>query len=312
MDIWLIGAGPHAEEHAKVLIAQGCDFLVIGRGEKSAKKFKEKLNVDVFVGGVDKALNELKKPDKAIVSVSFEELTPVCLSLIKSGIKSILLEKPGGLSFQEVYSINQNAESEGASVFVAYSRRYYTSVIEAKRLINNEGGATNLHFEFTEWPETIEPLGLPGEVLEKWVIANSSHVIDLAFYLTGRPIEIKSYAQGGIDWHKTTSFVGCGVTDNGVSFTYNSNWDAPGRWSVEVSTLKNRYIFKPLEKLHVTPKGSVSVNLIDIDYSKDEMYKPGLYLQTEAFLNNNVSVLCTIREQLNNISLYEKIAGYRK
>ena len=39
--IWLIGAGGIAEEYAKVLKALGKDFIVIGRGEKSASVFKE-------------------------------------------------------------------------------------------------------------------------------------------------------------------------------------------------------------------------------------------------------------------------------
>ena len=57
-------------------------------------------------------------------------------------------------------------------------------------------------------------------------------------------------SQRKISWHPSASgFVGSGVTDNGVLFSYISNWDCPGRWSVEIITNKRRFILSPLEEL---------------------------------------------------------------
>ena len=36
--VYLIGAGPMAEAYAKVLVALGVNFSVIGRGQSSARK----------------------------------------------------------------------------------------------------------------------------------------------------------------------------------------------------------------------------------------------------------------------------------
>ena len=33
---------------------------------------------------------------------------------------------------------------------------------------------------------------------------------------------------------------GAGVTENGALFSYHANWEAPGRWSVEIMTKKRR------------------------------------------------------------------------
>ena len=42
MSLWLIGAGPHAQEYAKVLIDLGVPFEVVGRGAGSAQAFETK------------------------------------------------------------------------------------------------------------------------------------------------------------------------------------------------------------------------------------------------------------------------------
>lgn len=311
MKIWLIGAGPHAIEHARVLMAQNIDFEVIGRGEASAKKFKEVFGINVFLGGIDKALVELGCPEKAIISVSFEELASVAEQMILAGTKSLLLEKPGGINLNEINRIDGYAEQHNVDVYIAYNRRFYASTIAAKQLIEKEGGALSCLFEFTEWSNIIKPMSLPKEVKSNWVLANSSHVIDLAFYLSGQPKELANFNSGGLSWHKISSkFSGAGVTNQGATFAYHANWDSPGRWSVEVMTKENRYIFRPMEQLHINPKESVSLSLVELDYSLDETFKPGLYLQTKAFLKGNYNNMCSLKEQVNNALTYSRIAGY--
>ena len=65
------------------------------------------------------------------------------------------------------------------------------------------------------------------------------HVVDLAFYLCGKPDEISCYTTGGLNWHSAASvFAGAGITKKNVLFSYNANWGAPGRWGVEIMTKK--------------------------------------------------------------------------
>ena len=95
-----------------------------------------------------------------------------------------------------------------------------------------------------------------------------------------------------------------------MTFSYHADWSAPGRWGVEVLTTKNRYILKPLEKLQVVKLGSVNMEDIEIDDELDIQYKPGIYNQLKAFLNENDKNFCTIEEQLQHIDIYNKISGY--
>jgi hypothetical protein len=90
---------------------------------------------------------------------------------------------------------------------------------------------------------------------------------------------------GGLDWHPSASvFNGAGITDTGALFSYHANWEAPGRWSVEVLTKEHRLILRPLEELQVQNLGSVSVEKMEIADKLDKSYTPGFYRETESFL----------------------------
>ena len=101
--LWLIGAGSLAIEYSKVLDVLKIKYLVIGKGKKSADKFRYATGHEVFVGGLSNFLKS--KPaiaQRAIVAVNVENLKNTSLILINYGVKKILLEKPGGLNFQQV------------------------------------------------------------------------------------------------------------------------------------------------------------------------------------------------------------------
>lgn len=311
MSIWLIGAGPHACEYAKVLASLNVDFEVIGRGAASARVFEQETGRAVRAGGLAQALKELEPPTQAIVAVSFEALATAAMQLLAAGVKRILLEKPGGINLGELREVTEAARLQQADVLIAYSRRFYASTRHARRLIAEDGGAVSCNFEFTEWSHTITPMPLPSEVKEAWMIANSSHVPDLAFHLCGFPAEWKGWHAGTLDWHSAASrFCGAGVTDKGVLFSYHADWDAPGRWALEVLTRKRRFIFKPMEQLQVTVLASVKVEPVEIDDALDKAFKPGLYAETRAFLGGDDSLFCTIDEQLRHGAIYSKMAGY--
>lgn len=167
-----------------------------------------------------------------------------------------------------------------------------------------------MNFEFTEWGNVIENSEHPAEVKRNWLTANSSHVIDLAFFEGGHPSIMNSYTSGKLSWHEPSCFVGAGVTDNGVLFNYQANWNAPGRWAVEFQTPLHRIYLKPMEQLQLQDKGSVKVYQIEIDDHLDKEFKPGFYLETKAFLEGDYSRLCSLEEQVKNESgIYCRVLG---
>lgn len=315
MNVWLIGSGGMARDYAKVLAALGISFTVIGRGEASAVQFEKASGYSVLRGGVQAFLASRRAslPDAAIVSVGMEALASATSALIDAGVKRILVEKPAGMTAQEIGSLDSTARDRGAVVVVAYNRRFYSSVRKAQQIILEDGGVLSFNFEFTEWAHQIEPLVKAAGVKEHLLLGNSSHVIDLAFYLGGFPVDFHCLRAGGLSWHPSGSiFVGSGKTDRGALFSFQANWEAPGRWGVEVCTANHRLILRPIESLQVMKRGSVAIENINLsDGQIDKDFKPGLYVQVEKFLREpSASGLCRLSEHAGKAELYCRIAGY--
>jgi predicted dehydrogenase len=310
--VLLIGAGQMAVDHFNVLMALNCHITVIGRSEGSAKTFGEKTGYKIEHLSLSGFLDTYKEEfDGAVIAVGMEQLAGTTAALLKHGIKNILVEKPAGMDTSEIRELAELAQSSKANVLVAYNRRFYSSVLKAKEIIDADGGVSSFNFEFTEWSHTIEPLKKYPGIKENWLLANSSHVIDLAFYLGGKPSEISCFASGKLSWHEHSVFSGAGVAENGALFSYCANWDAPGRWGVEILTKNSRLILRPLEGLLLQQKGSVAILPVELENANDQNYKPGLFLQSKNFLEGNISSFKTIGEQAEMAELYSRIAEGR-
>ena len=69
-------------------------------------------------------------------------------------------------------------------------------------------------------------------------------------------------------------------------------------------------MLRPLETLQVMSIGSLEVTSAPIDAHIDHEFKPGIHEQTRAFLLGNDSMLCSLDEQIQNMLIYEQMAGY--
>ena len=244
--ILLVGASQMAIDYYIVIKEMQCDVIVVGRGTESAEIFEKKTNSRIITGGIDNFLkNNSHNFDAAIVAVGMEQLASTTIQLLSNGFKNILVEKPAGLNSYEIKELAQCAKQYNATILVAYNRRFHASVLKAREIIKQDGGVTSFNFEFTEWSHIIETLDKKPGIKENLLIGNSSHVIDLAFYLGGKPSEISCYTAGKLSWHDKAVFAGAGKTKDNVLFSYQANWAAPGRWGVEVLTQNFRLILRP-------------------------------------------------------------------
>ena len=311
-NIWLIGSGNMAHDYIKVLKALEVNFVVIGRGVESAKKCEEISGCAVITGGLEYFLSTKPAPcTHAIVSVGSESLASATSQLMGYGITKVLVEKPGGLNIKQVQNLATRSEEKNADIYVAYNRRFYASVLKAQEIITQDGGVVSFNFEFTEWAHVIEKIKKAEGVLEKWFLANSTHVADLAFYVGGKPKELCAFISGSLNWHPTASvFSGAGIAESGALFSYQANWESAGRWSLEVLTANYRLILRPMERLQIQKKGSLALDSVNCDYTLDELYKPGLFIQTQNSINDIKDGMCDINYQLSMINYYNYMAGY--
>lgn len=311
MTLWLVGAGNMARAYSKVLLDLDISFEVIGRGLASAIEFEEVIGKKVHLGTVLQALSNYKAPQKAIISVGIDQLANTADLLIRSGTKIILLEKPAGMNLDEVSKLNDLANFYNASVFVAYNRRFYGSVFEARKAIDEDGGVLSAQFEFTEWSHIVESLDKIDVIKQNWLVANSSHVIDLVFHLIGTPRDWSFWSSGSLNWHRSAArFAGAGLTDRNVVFSYLADWESAGRWGVDLFTSKRRLILRPIEQLQIMYVDSGKTYKVGVMDDVDVKYKAGVYRQTKAFCDDDYVLLCPLYKHLNNMKIYTKMAGY--
>lgn len=303
--ILLVGTGPMAIEYAKVLKAQHQPFIAIGRGQTSADNFRTLTGVQPAVGGLQKWLRQHSPAGKkAIIAVSENELGRAAIALLKHGCRNVLVEKPGAFTVHEIGAVAKLAKRIKAQVYVGYNRRFYASVLAAEKIIKQDGGVTSFSFEFTEWSHVIGTLNKAPGVKAQWFLHNSTHVIDLAFWLGGWPRTISAFSAGNLSWHPRASiFAGAGVSEKRALFSYQANWQSPGRWGVEVLTKKHRLIFRPMEKLQIQNIGSVAITELPINDRLDQKFKPGLYLQVKSFLTDHQR-LSKIDEQARHAKMF--------
>jgi predicted dehydrogenase len=304
--ILLIGAGYMAREYVKVLKAMKVPFVVVGRSEKSVKNFEKENGIKAVSGGLKKWLKNNICPTTTIVAVTEDQLGIVTRQLLNAGCKNILVEKPGGFDNKDIINTEAIRKRRNAKVYVAYNRRFYASTQKALELIKNEG-VLSFNFDFTERSYLVEKATQSDKIKREWFLHNSTHVIDMAFFIGGWPKKLLSQKNDRVKWHPAGAiYVGHGISDKGASFAYHANWKSAGRWSVEIMTPKGKLIFRPLEKLQVQKYGEMNVEYANIDDQLDIKFKPGLYSQIESFLGDKKNLL-TLNEQVEHLKYYRKI-----
>ena len=72
-------------------------------------------------------------------------------------------------------------------------------------------------------------------------------------------------------------------------------------------TKSRKIILCPLEELKVQPRGTLTINEVPLENTLDLQFKPGLYLQIQAFLNQEYGNLVSVDEQVDMCQIYKKI-----
>lgn len=300
-DLLIVGAGSMAQAHALAARELGCAPLAVTRRQDSAEQFSTVTGFPATGGGLAAWLENNNPPAAAVVAISVDHLASSTELLLASGVKRILVEKPGGVNAEELSGLAAAAQLAHAQVFVGYNRRFYGSTALARELLDEDGGPTSCRFDFTEVAEAAQSSHHSDSVKQAWLLANSSHVIDLAFFLAGPPTLLQAFADGSLPWHPLAArFSGCGMTKLGVNFSYHADWTAPGRWSVDIRSRRRRFLFEPLEQLRVQSPGSFEVVPVEFDDACDRRHKPGILKQLEMFLSGRSSdLLVDISTQAN-------------
>lgn len=282
----LIGTGPMARQYAIALTEMKIsDVTVISKNEKETTDFSNSFDFKVLHGGYEKILPTLEPVDLVIIVTPIPKLLDAAKIAIQSGQKNILIEKPGSLYLEKLKVFSKEIAEQ--KIRIGYNRLTYPSFHKLKLLSKQEGGIISCTFNLTEWVHRINFERYPSEVYSRWGISNSLHVISMVFELIGMPKTISTYNTGKLNWHPSGSiFVGSGISENNIPFSFHGNWESGGRWGVEIMTRENIYRLTPLEELYVCKKGSVEWNQVPLDTAFSTV-KTGIAEEVATMLNDN-------------------------
>ncbi len=310
--VLIIGSGYIALEYVKALKKLKIKNIEILSKSKNSLDNKVLSEYKIIFGGFEKKINLIEKKDLTIIATPINLLVKAATLAIKSGQENILIEKPGSLFKTDLIILEKLIKKQ--KVRIAYNRLFYPNFQKLKILSKIDGGITSCKFDFTEWVHTI-PFGkYKKDVYRRWGISNSLHVISMAMELIGMPKKITTSQHGNLKWHHTGSiFVGNGISEKNIPFSYHANWEGGGRWGIEVVTKKNVYRLSPLEKLFVLKKGTTEWKEIQIKNIFPKI-KMGLAEEIVIMLDDALEKqlkMVTIKRAIEYNKLAEKIFAYK-
>ncbi len=186
MKLGIIGCGLIGLKRARAAVKLGITIAgVYDKDEGKALSLSKEMNSTVFEN-VDALL---ANADAVVVATTHDALAPLAIRCLKAN-KQLLVEKPAGLSLQEVQAIELAARHHGISVKVGYNHRFHPAMLKAHELLlsgvlgplmyvrGNYGHGGRIGYE-KEW--RCDPAMAGGGEL----IDQGSHLIDLSRWFLG-------------------------------------------------------------------------------------------------------------------------------
>ncbi len=278
--IAIVGLGNIARKHAEVIHALPGVALVAGvkRDPTSGRLFCQEQSIPNYFTSTEELLN-WGEFDAAIIACGHHHTVELAKFVLSTG-RPCLIEKPVGFSATETGAVLAAAEAAGTWGMVAVNRRFYSIIMEAKRLLEEAGGLRSIRIEHTEWMHQAREWGLADDILDRYLYINGIHLIDTMCYLAGFPVESQAVVRQ-FTRHRN-AYDAMFRFPSGAIGHYSGQWYAPGRWALDLCGEDLRITFPTMEQalIHRTGCNPEALTLDEVD----QRFKPGFYRQMEAFL----------------------------
>jgi predicted dehydrogenase len=307
----IVGAGGMAREHARAFSALP-DVKVVGltsRTRAKADLLAGELGIDVVVDSIDE-LHARTNADLLIVAVPELSANPVAVKAFAHPW-AVLMEKPAGYDLTDAERIAAAARGRTAPVMVGLNRRFYSSArtIETD-LMTRPNEKRFIHVQDQQSYEEARRYNHPPQVVEKFMYANSIHLIDLIpFFARGKVSRVQQVTP----WRGEATEVMLAYVefDSGDTALYEGLWKGPGPWAANVSTPGKRWIMQPLEDAIYQNAGERARHTIERS-DDDRQYKAGFLLQAKAAVaavRGESSTIPLIEDSLATMRLINRMFG---
>lgn len=300
--IAIIGAGYMAEEYLRILSYKKIECEAIySRTYIKSKLLKKKYNIKKIY----KNLNDLKLDKKinALIIAVNEVSTADILNELNISTYKILCEKPVGVDYNQTKKLISKIKNN--YFYVGLNRRFYSSNIEAKKIINMKKGKRFITIRDQQFQNS-----RINFVNKNVMYCNSVHLVDyINLYARGKIVKIQRLKK--LNDYKFSENITRLVFSSKDEVLYHCNWNSPGLWSVNIIQKNQRCEMKPLENLiqEKIIKGKRK-RILFKTAQIDNNFKPGLFLQVNEYLKmlaNKRHKLVNLKDYFKTVEIIKKI-----
>lgn len=309
-NVAIIGAGSMAREHIRAFQALP-GVSVAGLHSRTRSKAEE-LAREFSIPHVCDDVASLKAATGAdLVIVAVPELAANAVAKAAFAEDwAVLLEKPAGYDLADAQDIAAAAEGRATPVMVGFNRRFYSSTQAVLADVETRAERRFVHIQDQQSFAEARAHNHPEPVVEKFMYANSIHVIDLIATLCRGEVETVTPV---MPWRgEETDVVLCHVAfDSGDCALYEGLWQGPGPWACAVSTPSRRWTLQPLERASFQNANERVQNPVEPD-PVDVEFKAGFLRQAEAMVarvKGEASDAVSLAESLGTMRLIHRIFG---
>lgn len=306
----IIGAGYTANEHLKAFNdiedVELCG--IFSRTKEKAEKLSEIYSIKNLCGSMEELWD---KTEADILVVTVNELSMP--SIIEESLNynwEVLVEKPPALYLEEAIRLDKTANEINKIVRVALNRASYSVTRFVKNEIDSKEGRRIIIAQDQEDPERAINLGRQKEIVDRWMYANSIHIIDyFRIFARGEFAKVSTFGELS---GKKPCFIEAHIEfSSGDLGIYQAFWNEPAPWAITVHLPDIRYELRPLEEGKKQVRWQKPEQIPVSEW--DTKFKPGFRAQAEEMVkivrdgNGNVP---TLKNAIATMKLIKEI--YKK
>lgn len=283
-NVVLFGTGKAGSYHAKVLSAiENVSILgVVNSGRSDPVKFRKEYQIPNWIKNLND-LEKLGKIDAFIIATSSESTLSVVRRVASFGIPC-LIEKPLGTSIEQSTEIISCLD-RGHLNFVGYNRRFYSCILQAQTYIKKLGSPISVHVDAPEPLCSLIKRGKAKEEINKRLILNTTHAIDLLTLFLGEYRKVTNFDHNSYRNGIKMDFMSFIKFHDRKTASFISHWASPGDWCLKIFGEDYQIIINLTQNSGYLKTTKLGVKKFEKD-KDDTKFKAGILKQTYYFLSS--------------------------
>jgi predicted dehydrogenase len=283
LKVAVIGAGAIADDHLKCLRSFSNVELVgiANRSGHNLHHYAEKYGIRSAYTDWQVMLDRTS-PDAVWIITSIESLPGISEEVISRG-HHCFIEKPVSLYSGDIKKLADLADQKKVKAMVGFNRRFYYPILQSWLLSKTAGSLCGMHIEVNEDLCRVKEKGRHSpNVIDRWVVANSIHLIDL-LDLFGGSVDVQNIIRTRHDNSDGMSFHLHAYMRGGQAIgSIRGDWASPRSNSINIRLEDMLINYNGLTKAEIICKNSGSNFIMPDRY--DRQFKMGFWRQTDYFI----------------------------